>query len=131
MKDLRSVLLVIRDRGARFALAARVANLGFDVCHVRGAVTALELLEERKQHFSKSQFALVICERDAIDMPAISFVDEMRDEQKFRAIPVLIVAHTLSDSDQVAAHRLGSCRVMKHHADDRVLRAGIEHLLVA
>lgn len=128
MEKHSQVLLVTRDRHARQALARRVSAIGHHVIDVHSAATAFELLAGRASNPVKPQFTLVIIERDSVDMPAISLVDEMRSGARTIAIPVLIVAQRLTDGDQVAAHRLGHCRVIKHCSDDRVLRAGIRSL---
>lgn len=131
MEHRPPVLLITRNRQERAALVSRVETIGYEVLGVQCADTALELLRARSVGHPKPQFCLVIAERDAIDMPAISLVDEMRSERGLKSVPVLVVARALHDSDQVAAHRLGHCRVIKHHANDSVLAAGIKHLLTA
>lgn len=128
MEKHSQVLLVTRNRHARQALARRVSAIGHEVIDVHSAATAFDLLVGRACNPVKPQFALVIVERDSVEIPAISLVDEMRSGDRTNASPVLIVAQRLTDSDQVAAHRLGHCRVIKHSSDDRVLRAGIGFL---
>jgi CheY-like chemotaxis protein/anti-sigma regulatory factor (Ser/Thr protein kinase) len=107
----RLIMLVDDDRMTREVMASRLKDQGWRVFKAENGKVALEHLEDKKP-------ALILLDLLMPEMDGFEFLTRLRQNQKWRAIPVVVLTSAnLSTQDQAHLHGYVDTIVQKESCD--------------
>ena len=123
MKEKKTILIVDDSKTVRNLVSFVVKKAGFKV------VTAEEGLEGLEKLYSNPDIVLIVCDVNMPRMDGLTFIKNVREQEAFKDLPIIILSTEGEDKDIQAGLKVGADVYMVKPAHPNNLLKNINMLL--